>query len=226
LDWFEEVYSPLVADLLHRWPTLPDLQRARSETIRSFCWRHNCRDAERIEERIRNIRQTIPPTRDAAKIQPAVAMTRTAVDLIATLRAGIAELEQQIATTTTGLPDFMLFDSFPGAGAALALRLSAAFGSCRDRYATAADVQKLNGIAPTRKHIGKTASVSFPPRLPKSLRQTFHEWAGHSIAFCDWARASYQHQRQHRTRPSCCRPSACVQVDPHRLPLLAGWRAL
>jgi hypothetical protein len=106
-------------------------------------------------------------------------------------------LEQQIATTTTGLPDFRLFDSFPGAGAALALRLSAAFGSCRDRYATAADVQKLNGIAPTRKHIGKTASVSFPPRLPKSLRQTFHEWAGHSIAFCDWARASYQHQRQH-----------------------------
>jgi hypothetical protein len=197
LDWFEEMDSPLVEALLHRWPTLPDLQRARPETIRSFCRRHNCRNAELIEERIRKIRQAVPATRDAAVIRPAVTMTRTAVDQIATLRAGISELEQQIATTTSGLPDFGIFDSFPGAGAALAPRLLAAFGSYRDRYTSAADVQKLSGIAPVRKHSGKTQSVHFRRACPKFLRQTFHEWAGHSIAFCDWARAFYQQQRQH-----------------------------
>jgi len=197
LDWFEEMDSPLVEALLHRWPTLPDLQRARPETIRSFCRRHNCRNAELIEERIRKIRQAVPATRDAAVIRPAVTMTRTAVDLIATLRAGISELEQQIATTTSGLPDFGIFDSFPGAGPALAPRLLAAFGSYRDRYTSAADVQKLSGIAPVRKHSGKTQSVHFRRACPKFLRQTFHEWAGHSIAFCDWARAFYQQQRQH-----------------------------
>src|ERR1022692_443292 len=37
LDWFDKMDSPLVGALLHRWPTLPDLQRARSGTIRSFC---------------------------------------------------------------------------------------------------------------------------------------------------------------------------------------------
>ena len=29
---------------------------------------------------------------------------------------------------------------------------------------------------------------------PKFLRQTFHEWAGDSIACCDWVRAYYQQQ--------------------------------
>jgi len=30
--------------------------------------------------------------------------------------------------------------------------------------------------------------------LSKFLRQSFHEWAGHSIRFCPWARAFYQQQ--------------------------------
>ena len=30
---------------------------------------------------------------------------------------------------------------------------------------------------------------------PKFLRQTFHEWALHSIAYSDWAREYYEQQR-------------------------------
>ena len=30
---------------------------------------------------------------------------------------------------------------------------------------------------------------------PKFLRQTFHEWALHSIAYCPWAREYYEQQR-------------------------------
>jgi hypothetical protein len=196
LDWFDKMDSPLVGALLHRWPTLPDLQRARSGTIRSFCTQHNCRDAERIEERIQKIHQAVPAITDAAVIQPAVTVTRNLVQFIATLRAGIAELDQQIATVTAEHPDFGVFDSFPGAGPVLAPRLLAAFGSRRERYATAAEVQKLSGIAPVVKRSGKAESVHFRRACPKFLRQTFHEWAGHSIAFCDWARVFYQQQRQ------------------------------
>jgi transposase len=195
LDWFDKMDSPLVGALLHRWPTLPDLQRARPGTIRSFCRQHNCRDAERIEERIQKIRQAVPAITDAAVIQPAVTVTRNLVELIATLRTGIAKLDQQIATVTAEHPDFGVFDSFPGAGPVLAPRLLAAFGSCRERYATADEVQKLSGIAPVMKRSGKAESVHFRRACPKFLRQTFHEWAGHSIAFCDWARVFYQQQR-------------------------------
>src|ERR1035438_4440873 len=196
LDWFDKVDSPLVGALLLRWPTLPDLQRARPDTIRSFCTQHNCRDSKRIEERIQKIRQAVPAISDQAVIQPAVTMTRNLVALIATLRAGIAKFDQQIAKAAAVHPDFLVFDSFPGAGPVLAPRLLAAFGSYRERFLNAAEVQKLSGIAPVVNRSGKAESVHFRRACPKFLRQTFHEWAGHSIAFCDWARVFYQQQKQ------------------------------
>ena len=38
--------------------------------------------------------------------------------------------------------------------------------------------------------------VHFRWACPKFLRQTFHEWAGHSIGYCDWAQAYYEQQRK------------------------------
>jgi hypothetical protein len=43
---------------------------------------------------------------------------------------------------------------------------------------------------------GKKKWVHFRWACPKFLRQSFHEWAGHSIAQSVWARAYYQQQRQ------------------------------
>jgi hypothetical protein len=36
LQWFDDVASPLVGDLLERWPTLEQLQRAHPGTLRKF----------------------------------------------------------------------------------------------------------------------------------------------------------------------------------------------
>jgi hypothetical protein len=49
-------------------------------------------------------------------------------------------------------------------------------------------------IAPVLERSGKTEWVHFRWACPKFLRQTFHEWASHSIGFCDWARAYYEQQ--------------------------------
>jgi hypothetical protein len=43
---------------------------------------------------------------------------------------------------------------------------------------------------------GKKKWVHFRWACPKFLRQSFHEWAGHSIAQSVWARTYYQQQRQ------------------------------
>ena len=43
---------------------------------------------------------------------------------------------------------------------------------------------------------GKKKWVHFRWACSKFLRQSFHEWAGHSIAQSVWARAYYQQQRQ------------------------------
>jgi transposase len=196
LDWFGKVDSPLVGDLLQRWPTLEDLQKARPATLRSFWTRHNCRSQEAMDERLKKIPQAVPAIRDAAVIQSAVEMTQTLVELIATLRQGISKIEGRIEQVSRAHPDFAIFDSFPGAGPALAPRLLAAFGSLRERYATAADMQKFSGIAPVLERSGKSVWVHSRWACPRFLRQTFHEWAGHSIGFCDWARVYYERQIQ------------------------------
>ena len=195
LDWFGDIDSPLATGLLKRWPTLEALQKARPATVRSFFTQHNCRSQELIEQRLEAIRRTVPAVRDRALIQAAVAMTKVLVELIATLREGIAGFDRQIAQAVAAHPDFAIFDSFPGAGPALAPRLLAAFGSQRDRYLSATDLQTFSGIAPVTERSGKSQWIHVRWACPRFLRQTFHEWAAHSRGFCDWARAYYGQQR-------------------------------
>jgi transposase len=195
LDWFDAVDSPLVGAMLKRWPTLETLQKARPDTVRAFFTAHNCRSQELIERRLDQIRQAVPAVRDKALIEAAQAMTKVLMELIATLREGIASFDCQIAQAVAVHPDFAIFDSFPGAGPALAPRLLAAFGSQRERYQSASDLQTFSGIAPVTVRSGKSQWVHVRWACPRFLRQTFHEWASHSIGFCDWARAYYQQQR-------------------------------
>lgn len=196
LDWFDKIDSPLPGEMLRRWPTLEALQKARPATVRSFFTQHNCRSQTLIEQRLQAIHQAVPAVHDAALIEPAVVMTKVLIALITALRKGIARFDQQIAQAAAAHPDFAIFDSFPGAGPALAPRLLAAFGTQRDRYQTAADLQTLSGIAPVTQRSGKSEWVHVRWACPRFLRQTFHEWAAHSIGFCAWAAAYYRLQRE------------------------------
>jgi hypothetical protein len=71
----------------------------------------------------------------------------------------------------------------------------AAFGSERDRCGSAEEVQTHSGIAPVMEKSAKKKWVHFGWACPKFLRQSFHEWAGHSISQSTWARVYYQPQR-------------------------------
>jgi hypothetical protein len=71
----------------------------------------------------------------------------------------------------------------------------AAFGSQRERYRDAGEVQTYSGIAPVMEKSGKKQWIHFRWACPKFLRQSFHEWAGHSIGYSVWARACYRQQR-------------------------------
>ena len=71
----------------------------------------------------------------------------------------------------------------------------AAFGSQRDRCGSAEEVQTHSGIAPVMEKSAKKKWVHFGWACPKFLRQSFHEWAGHSSSQSTWARVYYQPQR-------------------------------
>lgn len=195
IQWFEDVTSPLVGDLLERWPDLKQLQRAHPGTLRKFFHEHNCRGEERMRERIQAIYQAIPATQDAAVLEAGAMTARGLVRLLATLRSHITAFDQRIAELVLCHPDGALFASLPGAGAVLVPRLIVAFGTRRDRYASAYQMQCYSGIAPVKEASGKTEWVHFRLACPKFLRQTFHEFASHSIGQSEWAKAYYEHLR-------------------------------
>jgi hypothetical protein len=56
-------------------------------------------------------------------------------------------------------------------------------------------MQCYSGIAPVKEASGKSQWVHFRRTCPKFLRQTFHEFALHSIGQSEWAKSYYQLQR-------------------------------
>ena len=196
LEWFEALDTELVCDLLEHWPTLEELQKVSSEDLRRFFHQHHCRNRELMERRLQGIGQARPAFQDRPVIEAKRVVVRVTVQLIRSLRAGIAELDGKIAEATATHPDFFLFASLPGAGEVMAPRLLAAFGSQRDRYSSADEMQIYSGIAPVLERSGKTKWVHFRRACPKFLRQSFHEWAGHSMVKSAWAQAYYRQRRK------------------------------
>ena len=196
LRWFDDVESPLVEDLLQRWNTLQALQKAHPGTLRRFFHEHNCRSAERLEERVKAIYAAVPATQDAAVLEGEALVALRWVVLLQTLREQIVVLDQRIAQLVQEHPEGALFASLPGAGPALVPRLLVAFGTQRDRYPTAYNMQCYSGIAPVTEQSGNTRWQHCRWACPGFLRQTFHEYASHSIARSAWARAFYQSQRE------------------------------
>jgi hypothetical protein len=192
LEWFDNMSTPLVGDLLKRWPELPKLQKASKKTLRTFFQQHNCRSEERIQERLEVIGSAVPATTDAALLMAGNLCIQLALN---NFRAGIAEFDSQIEAIYQTHPDRLITASLPGAGPALEPRLLAALGTNRQRFASASKMACCFGIAPVTESSGKTRWVHWRWACSKFARQTFHEWANCSIRTCDWAREHYDKQR-------------------------------
>lgn len=195
LAWFDEIGSNIAAEFLERWPSLEKLQRARPATIERFFIDHNSRDSERIAERLEQIRKAVPATTDAAVVMSCSAAIVVWAGLLKQVLTAIATYDENIDELARAHPDYALMKSFPGAGPALAPRLIAAMGSRRDRYEDAYELQCYSGIAPVVATSGQQRWVHWRWACPKFLRQTFHEWALHSVAYSQWAREYYEQQR-------------------------------
>jgi transposase len=104
----------------------------------------------------------------------------------------IRDFDGQIKSLYESHPEHEIFASFPGAGDALGPRLLAAFGRDRNKFQAASHLRNFSGIAPITRKSGKTCVVQARVACPKFLRQTFHEFALHSLNHCPWAEALYQ----------------------------------
>jgi transposase len=190
--------TALAADLLLAWPTLDLLQKQSAHKLRKFFYAHNCRQEQKLLERLELIQAAKPLTRDPAVIESAALRVQLLAQQLKSLLPYIARYEKQIAELFGAHPDNFLFRDLPGAGEAIGPRLLTAFGTDRERFEHSSEISSLSGVAPVRiasgKKKGKYAPVHFRSACPKFLCQSFHEFATCSIRYCSWAQACYQTQ--------------------------------
>jgi transposase len=186
---------PLVTKLLQRWSTFADLRRANPDTLKTFLKQHGLRSEERREALVAAIRSAVPLTTDKALVEPYATYAAALARELEHIVDSIEKFDLQIEAAVAVHEDAPIFQSLPGAGAVLVPRLIAAFGSDRDRYESAAQIQNYSGIAPVMKQSGKSRSVQRRRACPKFLRQTFHEFADHSCRWSHWAKAWYDLKR-------------------------------
>lgn len=196
LDCFDSLDSVLAWDFLTQYPSLTDAKRARETTLTTFFHQHGVRGEELIAKRIAALKTTLPLTADSGVVAPALLLTRALVTQLRDLLGSIDDYDNAIAKIFKVHPDAFIFSSLPGAGPVFAPRLLAAFGTDRNRFATARELQQYNGIAPVTERSGKSVWVHWRYACSRFLRQSIVEWAGMSMRYSYWAAAYYRYQRQ------------------------------
>jgi transposase len=196
LEWFYRIDTRLFCDFIERWPTLTQVKRARRSTLENFFNSHNARRTDLLEIRIEAIKSAKSLTFDEAVIAPNKLQAQVLVEMLRLLLCSIKKYDEEITELASTHSDYELFSSLPGAGPSLAPRLLVAFGEQRDRFSSAAELQKYSGVAPVTERSGKKHWVHWRWQCPTFIRQTFVEWAAQTINKSFWAGEYYHQQRE------------------------------
>ena len=195
LSWFPDLKTWLVCDFLERWVTLDAVQKEKEADLLRFFCAHGSRSAKLNARRFEEIKLATPLVTDQAIVVSASLMVKALVVQLRAAMQSIADFDSEISKICDSHADFKIFSSFPGAGPTFAPRLLAAFGSRRERFASAQEAQQLFGIAPAIEASGKQRWVRWRFFCPKFLRQSFHEFASESIRRSVWAKDFYAKAR-------------------------------
>jgi transposase len=195
LEVLGSLTTELAAEFLSRYSSFDELKAAPPKEVAALYRLYGLGD-DKIQERLQRIAAAVPLTTDTALVQSGLLLVRSLATQLQALVAPLRLYEQRLSEAMRQHPDAAIFTSFPGAGDALAPRLLAAFGADRERLENAAQMQSLAGIAPVVRRSGRSVSVLRRWACSKFLRQTFHEFAQHSLPRSAWAKAYYQLQRE------------------------------
>ena len=193
LDWFDEIGSNIAAEFLERWPSIENFSapgwRRSSSSLSITTTRPG-----RIKQRLEQIRKAVPATTDSAVVTSSSTAIVAWAGVLKQSLLAVTAYDRQIHDLARAHPGFAIVKSFPGAGPAMArgcsLRSEVNVNDTRVR-----PVQRYSGIAPVVASSGKQHWVHWRWACPEFFRQTFHEWALHSIAYSDRAREFYEKQR-------------------------------
>ena len=196
LDFVGDLATPLAAAFLKKWPTLQSLQKVTPAALLKFYYGHNSRANGALTRRLELLKTALVLTSDPALLNTHSMAIQALAAQLAALHPFIRKYDQEIAGLFATHPDAALFESLPGAGAALAPRLLVCLGTDRQRFSCAEALSCYTGIAPVTEQSGKSKWVHMRWSCPKLLRQSWHEFANCSIRFCPWALECYQDYRK------------------------------
>jgi len=175
LDWFKEKDTVIFCDFISKWSSLPAVKAARKSSLQRFFNLHNSRYPATNEKRLKEIKSAMALTDDSGVIEPNTIMIEILVPQLKLLIESIMRMDSVIKKIYKQQDDRVIFDSLPGAGPQLAPRLLAAFGINRDKYNSAAELQKYAGVAPVIEQSGQKSWTHWRYSCTKFLRQTFVE---------------------------------------------------
>jgi hypothetical protein len=202
-----EVHEPVFLDLLRAYPEPAVARAARIPRIKRILAAHRIRvvSAEEVAHRFR-----APAL--AAPAYVTTACRDEALDLaeqIELVNGQIAAAERRLDELLRRHPDRELLQSLPGLGSRLSVRVVAELGDRRDRYADRSTLQSLGGTAPVTRRSGKRGVISVRMRrgCNRTLQAALFTMARCSLPRSRWARAYYDHARDHG-----CRHAAAVRA--------------
>jgi transposase len=195
LAWFPDVTKTTACDFVLAFPTPQALREAAARDVQKFLAAHHIGLSPRWQARIAARGQGPQWPCDEATARAASRFALALARQIRTLNESLQGYRRTVDDLFAQHPDAALFASLPGAGAKNAPRLLATFGSDRERFQDAADLQALNGVVPLTKRSGKKTEVLFRWACRKEGRNTMFLFAFASISRSVWARAFYERQR-------------------------------
>jgi transposase len=142
LQWLQDKDTHIFCDFLRRWPTRTAAQLARRSTLETFFHDHHVRVGEVLAKRVHAMKTATPLTTDEGVITPNALLVQALVSQLRVTLDAIEAFDQAMAQHAQRHPDFPLFQALPGAGPVFASRLLVAFGEQRERYPSAAALQK------------------------------------------------------------------------------------
>lgn len=187
------IYADFIVAFLQKYPSLDAAQKAGAKRLRKLFYGVGSR--AKAETRVQLLLDATALSQDRAHIETCSMRVSALVALIKTYNSQIRIYDARIAEEVTTHEDYAIYKSLPGSSDLTHSRMIAAMGDDRCRYCDAESLQSASGIAPLTTQSGKQRFVSARWACSKFLRQTFHEYAGLSIAKSRWAAAYYKLQR-------------------------------
>jgi transposase len=216
---FFRLASKITLAFLAEFPTPQAAAQLDQAELAAFCRRHAYRGGRHPAELLERLRSAPRPP---VGLDPTVLaqVVGAQVQLLATLLATIAELDQAIGNRLGKHPKVGLLARLPRVGQLSHAQLLAELGPILDRASSAEHAAAQAGAAPVTRASGKTSSVHFRLAANHRARQALHIFADNARHSSPWAGKPYADARA-RGSATPSGPGPWARLAPSHLGLLA-----